>query len=153
MWNHFLVTTILIVSTGNVSGLPIQKYDYPGNRNLPKSKVYPALGITTAHSTIYRVQSIRLIPWSEYTGSKDTEKTISPDRMVWEVLRADCRVRKVPDYIYFFMANDAQTGKPLTKRHFQYTTDLKTLPQIQARGPDWKLNKCPGTSLNWPSPP
>jgi hypothetical protein len=153
MWKHSCTTVILFICTGNISSLPIQKYDYPGNRNLPKSKVYPAIGITTAHHHYYLVQSIRLIPWSDYAGSKDTEKTISPDRMVWEVLRADCRVRKTPDYIYFFMAHDAQTGKPLTKRQFQYTPDLKTLPQIQARGPDWKFLKCPGTSLNWPSPP
>jgi hypothetical protein len=152
MQNYLFAITIPVMLAGNTLNLSIQKYDYPGNRNLPKSQVYPALGITTDHHHYYRVQSIRLILWSEYAGSKDTEKTISPNRMVWEVLRADCRVRKTPDYIYFFMANDAQTGKPLTKRHFQYTTDLKTLPQIQARGPGWKFNKCPGTSLNWPSP-
>jgi hypothetical protein len=134
---------ILVICAGNISSLPIQKYDLPGNRNVPRSKFYPPELITAApHDHYYVAQSIRLIPWSDYVGSKDTEKTISPDRMVWEVLRVGCRDRKTPDYIYFFMANDAQTGKPLTKRQFQYTTDLKTLPQIQARGPDWKLHRC-----------
>ena len=141
MWNHSFVAAIIIACAGNTS-LPIQRYDFPGNRNVSKSKFYAAEIITTApHDHRYIAQSIRLIPWSDYAGAKDTEKTISPDRMVWEVLRVDCRVRATPDYVYFFMANDAQTGKELTKREFQYITDLKTLPQIQARGPNWKLNR------------
>jgi len=90
----------------------------------------------------YIVGSARLIPWSNYAGIKNSEKTIAPDRMVWEVLRFYCNQEPPQSIKYYYSAVDAQSGEHLTKKQNQYTDNVRSLPSIQAYGPQWEYPKC-----------
>jgi hypothetical protein len=58
--------------------------------------------------------------WSDYPGPKDLQeprKTISPQHMVWDVVRISCRQDAKPDRPYYIVAFDAATKRPLTRTH------------------------------------
>jgi hypothetical protein len=71
---------------------------------------------------------------AEYSGSKKTTCSISPDRMVYEVLVAYCHRTPKGDRPYYFMAVDAQTSAPLTARKIEYTKNLMSLSPLAKHG-------------------
>ena len=91
-----LAVLIILISISSSSGQGRQ-YELPGNKNQPKNKLFKVPYSPPDHRLI--TVSGQLIPWSDYLGIKDSYKTISPDRMIWEVLtRISHNERKTGTY-------------------------------------------------------
>ena len=123
MLNRLLLSILILLSlsSSSLSFAQEPKYDLPGNRQLTEDN-FPWLIPSCCDPRVLTV-SKRLIPWSNYAGVKDTEKSISPDRMVWETLTVYCRRTPLGEIKYYYSATDAETRQSLTKVRFQYTRD------------------------------
>jgi hypothetical protein len=109
------------------------KYDFPGNKNLPRNRFIPAsVAWPGADHSVIGV-SARMVPWSEYLGSKQETRSVSPDRMVYELLTVYCGVTPKGERKYYFQAVDAQTRKHLGKRKFGYTKSLISVSPISKK--------------------
>jgi hypothetical protein len=140
MSNRLFSITLIIFSLSNPVFAQNIKYDLPGNKDLPKSR-FVLKGLGSYDPTRITVSS-RLIPWSEYLGPKQTTRSISPDRMVYEVLVAYCHLTPKGDRPYYFKAIDAQTKVTLTERKIEYTKNLMSISPMAKYGQKEEYVRC-----------
>lgn len=134
MKNKILTFMVLyLISLSNVSFAQRNRYDLPANDYLSKAKfVGKNFALLPYDSRVIPV-SARLIKWSEYLGSKDNTKNISPNRMVWEVLRTYCRLASNGEIRYYFDAVDAVTKEKLVRKRTQQTSNISLVSPWAAK--------------------
>jgi hypothetical protein len=122
---------LIIFSSSNLTVAQEPKYDLPGNKYLSITRFISG---SQASFNGFKSDSInvsnRLVPWSEYLGSKQENRTVSPDRMVYEILVAYCYLTPKGERKYYFRAVDAQTGKTLGRKKIGYTKSLISISPI-----------------------
>jgi hypothetical protein len=124
MFNRLFCISLIIFSSLNSVVAQEIKYDFPGNKHLPQSAFFHGNKMVSRFDGSKIVVSARLIPWSEYLGLKPANLSISPDRMVYEVLVGYCHLTPKRDRLYYFKAIDAETTVPLARGKIQYTKDF-----------------------------
>ncbi len=131
MVTRILPLFIIFFSPLNIKIAQELKYNFPGNKHFSSAKFIPG---SQASFNGFNPDSInvsnRLVPWSEYLGSKQETRTISPDRMVYEILVAYCYLTPKGERKYYFRAVDAQTGKTLGRKKIGYTKSLISISPI-----------------------
>jgi hypothetical protein len=128
-----ILTLFCLTVFGSSSFAQPFKYDLPGNDSFPKEKFikkYYGFLPTDYRSVLV---SLRLVRWSEYLGPRDNIKKISPNRMVWEVLRTYCRPASNGKIRYYFVAVDAATEERLVKKRTQFTEDISSISPWAAK--------------------
>jgi hypothetical protein len=127
-----LFTTSIFIAVPTVraeSGI----YDLQSNNHLQNKSFITAFQASWLPNSELLTISNRRVLWSNYLGLKNNSLKISPDRVVWEVVRKYCRLSIDGETQYFFEAIDAETGKRLTTRNIQKTDNitavLSAIPQ------------------------
>jgi hypothetical protein len=142
MLTRFFSVVLIIFSSFAPAVSQEIRYSFPANKHLPKSSFAYKNGFTSRFDSTQITVSSRLIPWSEYLGTKSPGLSISPDRMIYESLIAYCHLTLKGDRPYYFKAVDAQTKVTLSIRKIQYTKNLMSISPIAKFGQKEEYVRC-----------
>jgi hypothetical protein len=121
-----LLTTSILIAASTVRAESVV-YDLQSNNHLQSKVFITAFQASWLPNSELLTISNRKILWSNYLGVKNNSLKISPDRVVWEVVRKYCRPSIDGETQYFFEAIDAETGKRLTTKNIQRTDNITSV--------------------------
>jgi hypothetical protein len=104
---------VLLFLVPNAQALAEECYDYPANSQLSPRTFSPYKRAVLGDRR-YRGAGGRYTLWSDYKGVRNNERSISPNRWIWESLFVSCKAKPNGERRYFYFAKDAETGLYLT---------------------------------------
>ncbi|MBH8563235.1 hypothetical protein I8748_13740 [Nostoc sp. CENA67] len=105
------LSVITSVFTAAIASTP--QYDFLDNSYTPKEELSNQVVLVTGVRHPFVAISKRLILWSEYVGDKD--KSVSPNRWVWEVTIIGCNTSQNQTKRYYYQVIDAESKRLIAK--------------------------------------
>ncbi|MHC5937274.1 hypothetical protein [Nostoc sp.] len=110
---QIVLSLSIVTSLFSSAFASIHQYDFPDNSYISKEELINQLVIVTTVRHPFVVISKRLVKWSEYAGDKD--KSVSPNRWIWEVTIVGCKPSQNQTRKYYYLAFDAESKRLITQ--------------------------------------
>ncbi|MBE9104264.1 hypothetical protein IQ229_04700 [Nostoc cf. edaphicum LEGE 07299] len=91
----------------------IRQYDFPDNSYRSKGELLNQLVLVPGVRHPFVAISKRFVQWSEYAGDKD--KSVAPNRWIWEVTIVGCKASQNQTRKYYYQAIDAESRRLITQ--------------------------------------